>query len=325
MNTNIHITNLSDQKKYSTFKKRIDKDRSLALKNRLKKQAFVTDMEYLSGAFLEMYEPYLKEIVFKLFEKGYAIETSSGFNSLNTQYQSLDGQFAIDYVTRNKLDKEGIKIRENDGVKSLVFWAENLDLDYIKQRWLQIIEILPDKGKMSKPSESPRAVLFRRKYLSRNPKLQKKRLFERLEFKIKTAVDQEVKKRKKINPHPNNIESRLGIFIEELQPQVRQAVLEINRKGYSTDLSGCINDACDQMIEGDFTLTENIISKLSLLGVKVESNPSGYTRLLFSPVEADIGKIKKQWSKIVSLLPSRNKIADYSMTKRSREFRIKYS
>lgn len=99
----------------------------------------------------------------------------------------------------------------------------------------------------------------------------------------------------------------------------------MNRKGYSTDLSGFVNDCCDQMIEGDFQLPEEIINKLSLLGIKVESNPSRYTRLQFSPKEADIGKIKKQWKNIVSLLPSRDKIADFSMTKRSREFRIKYS
>ena len=74
MNTYYHNSNLSDQKKYSTLKKSIDRERSIALKKRLKKEAFMTDMEYLSGAFMEMYEPYLKDIVCKLFEKGYSIE-----------------------------------------------------------------------------------------------------------------------------------------------------------------------------------------------------------------------------------------------------------
>jgi len=137
-------------------------------------------------------------------------------------------------------------------------------------------------------------------------------------------MDKNVKKRKKINPHPNNIETRLGIFIEELQLQVRQAVLEMNRKGYSTDLSGFVNNSCDQMIEGDFQLDEKIINKLRLLGINVESNPSGYTRLQFSPKEADLGNIKKQWNKIVALLPTGKKTADISMTKKSREFRMKY-
>jgi len=324
MNTHFHTFEISDQKKFSTLKKSIDRERSKAVNKRIKEQPFMTDMEYISGAFLEMYEPYLKDVVCRLFEKGYAIETSSGFNNIKSQYQSLDGNFVIDYVTRNKLDKKDIKIREKDGFKSLVYWAENLDLDFIKQKWMKIIDILPDKGKLTMPSASPKAVLFRRKHISNNPKLQRQRLLEQLEFKIRTAMDKNVKKRKKINPHPNNIETRLGIFIEELQLQVRQAVLEMNRKGYSTDLSGFVNNSCDQMIEGDFQLDEKIINKLRLLGINVESNPSGYTRLQFSPKEADLGNIKKQWNKIVALLPTGKKTADISMTKKSREFRMKY-
>jgi len=131
MNTHFHTFEISDQKKFSTLKKSIDRERSKAVNKRIKEQPFMTDMEYISGAFLEMYEPYLKDVVCRLFEKGYAIETSSGFNNIKSQYQSLDGNFVIDYVTRNKLDKKDIKIREKDGFKSLVYWAENLDLDFI--------------------------------------------------------------------------------------------------------------------------------------------------------------------------------------------------
>lgn len=324
MNTYFHALNLSDQKKYSSLKKIIDGERSKAIHKRLKEEAFVTDMEYLAGAFIEMYEPYLKDVVMRLFEKGYAIETSSGFGSLKAQYQSLDGHFSFDYITRNKLEKEGIKMRDNDGIKSLVFWADKLDLEFIKQKWMHVAEILPDKGKLTMPSESPKAISFRRKYISKNPKLQKRRLFERLEYKAQKTVKNDITRRKKINPHPSKLESRLGVFIEELEPQVRKAVVEMNRKGYATDLSGFMNNSCEQMIEGDFQLDKNTISKLKKLGIKVETNPSGYTRILFSPIEADLGKIKKLWNKAVSLLPIKNKIADSSMTRKARDFRMKY-
>ncbi|OGG00310.1 hypothetical protein A2153_06035 [Candidatus Gottesmanbacteria bacterium RBG_16_38_7b] len=320
----IHTSNLSDQKKYKSLKKSIDRDRSKAINKRLKEKAYMTDMEYISGAFLEMYEPYLKDIVCRLFEKGYSIDISSGFCSNKFQYQSLNGHFSLDYLTKNKLEKEGVKIRDINGFRSLFFFAENLDLDDIKQKWLQIIEILPDKGKLINPSQNPKAVLFRRKYISRDPQLQRQRLFEKMEYKIRISLEKEVKKRKKTNPHPNIVESRLGVFIEELEPQVRQAVLKMNRKGYSTDLSGFVNNSRDQMIEGDFRLEEKIINKLSLSGIKVESNPSGYTRLLFTPKEANLGKIEKKWNEIVSLLPSRNKTAEFSMTRRARDFRLKY-
>src|SRR3990170_11781 len=140
MNLNIHTSSLSQQKKFNSLKKYINNQKTKDLKKRLNENAYMTDMEYISGAFMEMYEPYLKDIVCKLFEKGYAIETSSGFNNIKSQYQSLDGNFVIDYVTRNKLDKKDIKIREKDGFKSLVYWAENLDLDFIKQKWMKIID-----------------------------------------------------------------------------------------------------------------------------------------------------------------------------------------
>ena len=325
MNTNIHPSDITEQKKFISLKKFINNQRAGALKKRLKQEAFMTDMEYISGAFMEMYEPYLKEIVSKLFEKGYSIDTSSGFCSNKYQYQSLNGHFTLDYLTKNKLEKKGVKIRDMNGYRALVFFAENLDLENIKEKWLELIELLPDNGKLTSPSNTPQALVFRRKYISKNPLQQKQRLFERLRHKVQSKIEKEVKTRKKMNPHPSKSESRLGIFKEELEPQVSQAVLAMNLKGYSTDLSGFINNSRDQMIEGDFQLPEKIANKLNQLGINIETNPSGYTRLWFSPKDADIRKIKKQWNKIVSLLPSRNKIADFSMTKRAREFRIKYS
>lgn len=324
MNTFIHSNNQLYQKKFTTLKKTVDKERAAALKKRLKEEPYMTDLEYLLGAFLEMYEPHLKEIVCKLSERGYAIETSSGFGQNNPECQSLNGYFAIDYITRNKLEKAGIKVREHNGFKSLVFLADRADLDYIKQKWLQIIDVLPDRGVLASPSASSEAIKFRRKYNSKNPQLQRQRLFERLEYNIQTTMKNDIKRRIKRNSNPNKMESCLGIFIEELEPQVRQAVIEMNRKGYATDLSGFVNNSCEQMIEGDFQLGEKVINKLNLLGITVEKNPSGYTRLQFSPKEADINKIKRHWNKVVSLLPNRNRIADSSMTRKSREFRTTY-
>ena len=98
----------------------------------------------------------------------------------------------------------------------------------------------------------------------------------------------------------------------------------MNKKGYSTDSSGFADNPCDQMIEGDFQLEEKTIKALESFGVQVDTNPSGYTRLQFSPLEADISKIKQKWNKIVSLLPSKNQIALTSMTKKARDFRLVY-
>ena len=319
MNTFINSYNPEDRKKYILLKNSVNREKISALKKRLKSEPSMNDLEYLLGAFLEMYEPYLREVVVDLSKKGYVIETSSGIGSNNGEYQSLDGYFSVDYVTRNKLEKNGIKVRENNGFKSLVFRADKLDLDFIKHKWLEVIAILPDKGVLTQPSTSPQAVKFRRKYVSKNPLLQKQRFFEKLEHNIQTIMLNELK-----NPKPDKLESRMGLFVEELEPQIRKAVLEMNRKGYSIDVSGFMSNPVDQMVEGDFNLEEESIEKLKAMGVIVETNPSGYTRLQFSPVEADIKKIRQQWNKIVSILPDKKRIADASMTHKARDFRMKY-
>lgn len=324
MSTFITSGNQELWEKLSSLKASVDKKRKAALKKRLIKQPHITDLEYLLGAFLEMYEPHLKQVVLRLSERGYAIEASSGFGGKYSEYQSLNGYLSVDYVTRNKLEKNGVKFREYNGVKSLIFWPDKADLDSIKEKWIQIIDSLPDKGLLATPSTSYEAIEFRRKYVPKDPILQKQRLFERLRYSVQKRISDDIKRRRERNPHPDRLESRLGVFVEELEPQVRKAVLEMNRKGYSTDTSGFMNNPTSQMIEGDFQLEEKVINKLNLLGIIVETNPSGYTRLQFSPKEADIKKIKRQWDKAVSQLPNKNRTADSSMTRKSREFRTKY-
>lgn len=78
------------------------------------------------------------------------------------------------------------------------------------------------------------------------------------------------------------------------------------------------------MIEGDFQLDETTVKKLQEVGVIVETNPSGYTRLYFSPKEANISKINREWNKIASILPGKNQTASPSMTRKARDFREKY-
>lgn len=310
--------------KFSSLKKTVDKTKKAALKKRISKQPHATNLEYLLGAFIEMYEPHLEELVHKLSEKGYAIDALSSFGGKNSEFQVMTGNFSIDYVTKNKLEKTGVKIREYNGSKSIIFWPEKATLDEIKAKWMQIIDTLPDKGNLSSPSMSTDAISFRRRYIPEDPQLRNRRLFERLKYNTQRKIDIYIKRRKVKNPHPNKIESMLGLFIEELEPQVRQAILTLNKKGYSTDVSGFMDNSCDQMIEGDFQLDEKTISMLQTVGVKVETNPSNYTRLQFSPLEADISKIKRKWNKIVSLIPEKNQVASISMTRKARDFRAEY-
>jgi len=322
MNILTGASNQEDRETLSFLKKSTDKAKKAALKKRIARQSHITDLEYLLGAFIQMYEPHLEEIVHKLARKGYAIDASSGFGGKNSEFQVMSGDFTIDYVTKNKLEKIGVKFREYNGSKSLIFWPDKATLDDIKAKWEQIIDTLPDKGILVAPSTNAEAIMFRRKYIPEDPCLQKQRLFERLKYNIQRKMEIDIKRRKVKNTHPNKIELILGLFMEEIEPQVRQAVVKLNKMGYSTDASGFMDNSCDQMIEGDFQLDGKTVRKLEGVGVRVETNPSGYTRLQFSPLEADISKIKRKWNKIVSLLPEKNQAASVSMTRRARDFRV---
>lgn len=325
MNTLVNACNQEIWNMLSSLQKSVNQTRKAALKKRLIREPLITDLEYLLGAFLEMYEPHLEQVVHKFSEKGYAIEASSGFSGKYSEYQAVNGYFPMDYQTKSKLEKIGVKFREHDGQKSLIFWPEMANLEHIKKKWLQTIDALPDKGILVTPSDSYTATAFRRKYVPRDPSLQRQRLFERLYYDVRRKIENDLNNRRSKNPDPVNIELHLGVFVEELEPQVRQAVLVLNRKGYSTDTSGFMANPCQQMIEGDFQCDENTIDKLKTIGVIAETNVSGYTTLQFLPESADMQKIKKKWDEIVSLLPDKKTMASPAMTRQAREFRTKFS
>lgn len=311
-------------KHLNSLKKSVDKAKKIALQKRIAKQPHITDLEYSLGAFIEMYEPHLKTIIYKLVEKGYAIDPSSGFGGKNAQLQVMSGNFSMDFVAKNKLEKMGVKFREYNGFNSLIFWPDKATVADIMAKWNEIIEILPDHGMLDEPNMSENAIKFRRKYLPVHTHLQKQRLFEKLRYGIQSKCETDLKRRKKNNPHPNKTEMSLGLFVEELEPQLREAILTLYKKGYSTDASGFMNNPSDQMLEGDFQLDIKTIRELRIMDIQVETNPSGYTRIQFTPEEADISKIKKEWNKIAALFPDKHNSPTPSMTRKARDFRLLY-
>jgi len=196
--------------------------------------------------------------------------------------------------------------------------------DHIIKRWEEIIKNLPDHGQLDEPFMSEKAMKFRRKYMPKHANLQRLRLFEKLRYGIYKKNGNDIKRRKAKNPHPNKLESSLGLFVEELEPQVRGVITTLYKKGYSTDKSGFMVNPCDQMIEGDFQLNKETITKLQKFDVLVETNPSGYTKLQFTSGKANLPDIKKKWDKIASILPDRKTGPSASMTRKARNFRIKY-
>lgn len=319
------VPNYGLVKELTFLKDTIYSVRKSSLAKRLASNSLANNLEYLLGAFLEMYEPHLYDTVLRLSRKGYLVDVSSGFSGKYGESQSLNGYVHPDYITRKKLEKIGIKFREFQGLVSLTFWPNSADLDQIKAKLVEIATILPDKGMVVSPSPHAHATEFRLKYVPQDKSLQKKRLFERLLYAVQKETEDDFEHRKGKNLSPDKIELCLGTFVEGLEIQVRGAVLLLNKKGYSIDASGFTDDPCGQMVEGDFQLEGAIIEKLKKIGADVETNASGYTRIQFSPVDADKKGIIKQWMQIVSLLPKKREAAAPSMTAKARDFRANYA
>lgn len=324
MNSNDTIYGKRVLHKFSSLRDLEEKRRNETVKHRVATNPHPTGFEYLVGAFIEMYAPYLKSIIHRLYKKGYVIDTSSGFCGKYGERQAVIGYFPINDITRGKLNGLGVKVHIYTNTKSIMFYPEKADIDKILTKWEKIASILPDRKQAIQPVKSIEASRFRSGYIPQSPTLRRQRLFEHLREKVQEEMVNGIKKRLATNLVPTKIESSLGVFVEMLEPQVRAAVLAINRKGYSTDVSGFKNQADGQMIEGDFKVDKATTGKLEKLGVKVETNPSGYTRVQFSPDKADIKKIKLKWDRITSLLPDKGYSASPSMTRKARDFRSKY-
>lgn len=116
------------------------------------------------------------------------------------------------------------------------------------------------------------------------------------------------------NPNPSELEQALGVYLEELEPQVRSAVIVLHQKGYSTFSSGFDEkDSRYQMIQGLFTLSEVIKEELKSRGVAIdecrleqteeEAKERIATTISFRPHQPDLQAIQTYWEEIVALLP----------------------
>ena len=127
-------------------------------------------------------------------------------------------------------------------------------------------------------------------------------------------------------------EERLGVRMEDLEPQVRDAVLVFNKKGYSTYSSGFWGRNSEyQTIEGDYKLDQDTQKKLEEMGIEVTVKPSWKynidlrsgesdsnmpedarftTNIRFKPKRANLEEMKSTWDQIANLIPDRGKPAE---------------
>jgi len=164
--------------------------------------------------------------------------------------------------------------------------------------------------------------------------LKERKRFQRLaalRTEVHKRMDAEIMERIKTNPVLTETEDRLGAFVEMLEHQVRDAVLEFNRKGYATYSSGFFGKHNEvQAIAGFFTLDDETKARLATQGVEIEDKKlfkGRFTETIvaFRPQEPDLAKIKEKWDAIASMLPDKGQPALPNFTNASVQFRKTYA
>src|SRR5437764_11324056 len=98
--------------------------------------------------------------------------------------------------------------------------------------------------------------------------------YTELRKKAYAQLEKEIRKRKETNSSFTPLEQKFGIYLEEIEPQVREAVIALNEKGYSTFTSGFDeDDPRYQMIGGTFRFDEKTKAALREMGAEVEDGP----------------------------------------------------
>lgn len=152
--------------------------------------------------------------------------------------------------------------------------------------------------------------------------------FAKLRRRTHERGDSEVKERKDKNPKATDEELSAGVYREGLEPQVRDAVFVLRRKGYTTYESG-FGGGDRQIISFEkkqlenFKLPEDLVQRLADLGVKAEIQPNRVS--LYFEKFFELSEIKKIWDEIVETLPDLGSLAEPSQLQGAKDFRKKQS
>ncbi|MEY4745199.1 MAG: hypothetical protein RL272_1144 [Candidatus Parcubacteria bacterium] len=132
---------------------------------------------------------------------------------------------------------------------------------------------------------------------------------QRLRRETHAAMRTEVLERMTRNPMPTAEELSMGAYVERIEPQVREAVLAMRRKGYSTSSSGfnILHYQSMSLSEPDLLkLDAAARERLAALGVAIDKGGNG---LHFESPSADMDDLKKSWDEIADALPDLKRAA----------------
>jgi hypothetical protein len=158
--------------------------------------------------------------------------------------------------------------------------------------------------------------------------------FSQLRQLVHQSMKAEEEARLKENPRPTEGELHMAAFKEWLEPQVRDAISEMYRKGYPTQSSGFHGEEPDlQVIDGHFTIDEATKEVLRRMGVEALRGPDIgvpknqlITMLRFRAEIPSLNNIKNKWDAVAAALPQKLlPYGIYPICDRAEEFRRQYA
>jgi len=161
-----------------------------------------------------------------------------------------------------------------------------------------------------------------------------RRQFARLRKATHETMRAEEQQRLKDNPLPTEDELYMGAFREWLEPQMRDAIPIMYRKGYATESSGFhATRPQQQLADGYFEIDPQTKAVLNSMGVEVLRGPDiglpnnkHITILRFSGTEPSIDVLKKKWDAIAAALPPTElPAAIRPICDRAEEFRLQFA
>lgn len=132
------------------------------------------------------------------------------------------------------------------------------------------------------------------------------RQFTRLRDRTIHEMREKFKQRIQANPEPTEAEKRLGVYEEEIEPQVFDAVAALRQKGYDTQGSGFHGPEKQSItFRGEplngFQLSGEVVNLAKERGLKIQIFPDAidlvYDRYL------ELAEIKEVWDAIAAALP----------------------
>lgn len=316
-----------------------------ALQERLQANPIPTQYELDIGAFVEEIQPQAREAVLLMRQKGYDIGNvlHAGFKGENHDHQGMTFQTPLTPAEEAMLREHGVVIE--DGQLSFKP-GDPTNLGEIKGLWDWLANSLSDLGEPAGPSMFDNAVAFRKaaenntlldaympngqldmigtKYVRERDPFADTELFLSADAvsatRELTFIDRfhELGDRIANNPIPTEEEWNMGVYKEELEPQVRDAAMLMRRKGYNTGSSGFWGqDHIDQVMDIATPIDDNTKARLAEHNIEVIN-----TVIRFTPEDpSNLESVKKTWDLIADILPDLGKHAEPALSAGADVFR----